>query len=40
MKGKWLFLVGLVLLAGIAAMKAPGPQPRDGVFIHVSHGGG
>lgn len=38
MKGKWLFLIGLVLLGGLAAMKAPGPQQRDGVFIHVSHG--
>jgi len=38
MKGKWLFLVGLVLLGGIAAMKAPGPEQRDGMFIHISHG--
>lgn len=38
MKGRWLFLVGLVLLGGIAAMKAPGPEQRDGIFIHVSHG--
>ncbi len=38
MKGKWLLLVGLVLVGGIAAMKAPGPETRDGVFIHISHG--
>ena len=38
MKSKWLFLIGLVLLAGLAAVKAPGPQPRDGIFIHISHG--
>jgi len=38
MQGKWLFLIGLVLLAGIAAVKAPGPEPRDGMFVHVSHG--
>lgn len=38
MRGKWLLLAGLVLLTGMAAMKAPEPQPRDGIFIHVSHG--
>ncbi len=38
MKGRWLFLIGLVLLAGIAAVKAPGPEQRDGMFVHVSHG--
>ncbi len=38
MKGRWLFLIGLVLVGGIAAMKAPGPEPRDGVFIHISRG--
>ena len=37
MKSKWLFLGGLVLLAGVAAMKTPG-SPRDGIFIHISHG--
>ena len=38
MKFKWVFLVGLLLLAGLAATKAPVSQPRDGIFIHVSHG--
>ena len=38
MKGRWLILVGLVLLAGIAATKVPEPEQRDGIFIHVSHG--
>jgi predicted peroxiredoxin len=30
--------MALVLLAGLAASNAPVSQPRDGVFIHVSHG--
>jgi predicted peroxiredoxin len=38
MKLKWVFLVGLLLLAGLAATNAPVPQSRDGIFIHVSHG--
>jgi predicted peroxiredoxin len=38
MKFKWVFLVGLLLLAGLAATNAPVSQPRDGIFIHVSHG--
>ncbi len=38
MRSKWLLLIGLVLLAGMAAMKTPGSQPRDGVFVHISHG--
>lgn len=38
MKGGWLILVGLAMVAGIAAMTAPEPQQRDGIFIHVSHG--
>jgi len=38
MKGKWVLLVGLVLLGGLAAMKSQEPEPRDGMFIHVSHG--
>jgi len=38
MKLKWVFLVGLLLLAGFAATKAPVSQPRDGIFIHISHG--
>jgi len=38
MKLRWVFLVGLLLLAGLAATNAPVSQPRDGVFIHISHG--
>ena len=38
MKLRWVFLVGLLLLAGLAATNAPVSQPRDGIFIHVSHG--
>jgi predicted peroxiredoxin len=38
MKLRWVFLVGLLMLAGLAATNAPVSQPRDGVFIHVSHG--
>jgi predicted peroxiredoxin len=38
MKGRWLFLVGLALLAGLAAVKTPEPEQGDGIFIHVSHG--
>ncbi len=38
MKLRWVLLVVLVLLAGLAASNAPVSQPRDGVFIHVSHG--
>ena len=38
MKLKWVFLVGLLLLAGFAATNAPVAQPRDGIFIHISHG--
>jgi predicted peroxiredoxin len=38
MKFKWVFLVGLLLLAGLAATNAPVSQPRDGIFIHISHG--
>jgi predicted peroxiredoxin len=38
MKLKWLPFVGLLLLAGIAATNSSGPEARDGVFIHVTHG--
>jgi predicted peroxiredoxin len=38
MKLRWLLLIGLLLLAGVAATNSPGPEPRDGVFIHVTHG--
>jgi len=38
MKLRWVLLVGMLLLAGLAATNAPVSQPRDGVFIHVSHG--
>jgi len=38
MKLRWMLLVVLLLLAGLAATNAPVSGPRDGVFIHVSHG--
>ncbi len=38
MKLRWVCLVVLFLLAGLAATNAPVSQPRDGVFIHVGHG--
>jgi predicted peroxiredoxin len=38
MKLRWVFLIALLLLAGFAATNAPVSQPRDGVFIHISHG--
>lgn len=37
MKLRWVFLIVLLLLAGLAATQAPESQPRDGVFIHISH---
>lgn len=38
MKLRWVFLAGSLLLAGLAATSAPVAQPRDGIFIHISHG--
>lgn len=38
MKLRGVLLVGLLLLAGFAAANAPVAQPRDGIFIHISHG--